>query len=42
MLSKRFLFALYYEVNGDVVTVVAILDMRMNPSKIQSLVLSRE
>lgn len=33
-LSKRFPFALYYEVNNDIITVVAILDCRQNPSAI--------
>ncbi len=30
-LSKRFPFAIYYEIKIDVVTVVAILDCRQNP-----------
>lgn len=33
-LSKRFPFAIYYEVDSDVITVVAILDCRQNPSAI--------
>jgi plasmid stabilization system protein ParE len=35
-LSKRFPFAIYYEVNDDVVTVVAILDCRQNPGTIRT------
>jgi hypothetical protein len=30
-LSKRFPFAIYYRVDGDVATVVAVLDARRNP-----------
>lgn len=32
MLTKRFPFAIYYEVHDDVVTVVAVLDARRDPS----------
>ena len=32
MLAKRFPFAVYYERQGDAVTVVAVLDARRNPS----------
>lgn len=32
-LSKRFPFAIYYEVKDDVITVVAVLDCRQDPSK---------
>ncbi len=31
-LSKRFPFAIYYNVNGDIVRVHAVLDCRRNPS----------
>lgn len=31
MLSKRFPFAIYYEVEEDVVSVYAILDLRRDP-----------
>ena len=31
MLSKRFLFGIYYEVEADVVYVYAILDLRRDP-----------
>lgn len=34
-LSKRFPFAIYYEIKKDIVRVVAILDMRRNPSWIR-------
>ena len=40
-LSKRFPFAIYYNLIDEVVSVVAILDMRMHPSKIRSMVLDR-
>ena len=33
-LSKRFPFAIYYDVQGDVATVVAVLDCRQNPASI--------
>ncbi|WP_347274163.1 type II toxin-antitoxin system RelE/ParE family toxin [Candidatus Kuenenia sp.] len=36
MFSKRFPFAIYYEIDKDIVEVVAILDMRRNQSLIQS------
>ncbi len=36
MLSKRFPFAIYYEIDKDIVEVVAILDMRRNPSLIRN------
>jgi hypothetical protein len=32
MLSKRFPFAIYYQQDGDVVRVYAVLDCRNNPS----------
>jgi plasmid stabilization system protein ParE len=32
MLSKRFPYAIYYDVNGDTASVVAILPMRRNPA----------
>ena len=33
--SKRFPFAIYYEVEDDIVKVIAALDMRRNPSWIR-------
>jgi plasmid stabilization system protein ParE len=33
-LSRRFPFAIYYEVRGDTATVVAVLDCRQNPASI--------
>ncbi len=35
MLSKRFPFAIYYDINDDIVFVVAILDMRRDPALIR-------
>ena len=34
MLAKRFPFAVYYDLQGDSVTVVAVLDCRQNPASI--------
>jgi len=42
MLSKRFPFCIYYEIEDDIGVVVAILDMRMNPESIRSILQSRE
>ncbi len=36
MFSKRFPFAIYYEIEKDIVEVVAILDMRRSPSLIRN------
>ncbi|MDP2828804.1 MAG: type II toxin-antitoxin system RelE/ParE family toxin [Sulfuricellaceae bacterium] len=33
-LAKRFPFAIYYDLQGDSVTVVAVLDCRQNPASI--------
>jgi hypothetical protein len=41
MLSKRFPFAIYYEVIGNTSRVVAVLDMRRDPGSIQKSVLDR-
>ena len=35
-LSKRFPFALYYEVIDGIITVVAVLDCRQNPGAIKA------
>jgi hypothetical protein len=35
MLSKRFPFAIYYEIREDIVIVVAVLDMRREPAWIR-------
>lgn len=34
MLAKRFPFAIYYDLQEDLVTVVAVLDCRQNPASI--------
>ncbi|MCC7220377.1 MAG: type II toxin-antitoxin system RelE/ParE family toxin [Candidatus Contendobacter sp.] len=34
MLARRFPFAIYYELRGDVASVVAVLDCRQNPASI--------
>ena len=35
MLAKRFPFAIYYKMDGDIIKVIAVLDMRRNPSWIR-------
>jgi hypothetical protein len=42
MLSKRFPFGLYYEVEGETAYVYAILDMRQNPLGLQSELQTRK
>lgn len=34
MLARRFPFAIYYDLQGDSATVVAVLDCRQNPASI--------
>jgi len=41
MLAKRFPYALYYKVNGELVDVVAILDCRRNPGGISRTLANR-
>lgn len=41
MLSKRFPFGIYYEVEGDVIYVYAILDMRRDPLWIRNRLRNR-
>jgi hypothetical protein len=36
LLSKRFPFAIYYQIQGDVIRVYAILDCRRNPAWIRN------
>lgn len=36
MLAKRFPFAVYYAVDGEIVTVIAVLDCRQNPASIKA------
>lgn len=42
LLSKRFPFAIYYDITNDVGRVGAILDMRSNPASIQEELVQRE
>jgi len=42
MFSKRFPYALYYDVSGDVASVVAVLPIRRNPVWIESKMGDRE
>ena len=37
LLSKKFPFAVYYDINNSIVEVVAILDMRRNPTSIKQI-----
>lgn len=41
-LAKRFPFAIYYQLGGDVVTVVAVLDCRQNPAKADRMLSRRK
>jgi hypothetical protein len=41
MLSKRFPYAIYYDVNGDVASVVAVLPMRRDPLWIEEKMIGR-
>lgn len=41
MPASRFPYSIYYEIKRSVVIIMAILDMRQNPSKSQSKLLSR-
>lgn len=40
-LSKRFPFAIYYEVNSNNVFVIAVLDMRRDPAQTQKTLTKR-
>lgn len=41
LLSKRFLYGIYYEINDDVVIIVAVLDLRQNPRNIALFISNR-
>lgn len=41
MLSKRFPFAVYYDIDDQIARVIAILDMRMNPDTIRKILRNR-
>lgn len=41
MLSKRFPFAIYYDIESDSARIVAILDMRINPNTISGILQTR-
>lgn len=41
LISKRFPYAIYYEIEEERVVVLAILDMRQNPNTIRKLVSER-
>ena len=42
LLSKRFPYGIYYEVDKDTVIVVAVLDLRQNPKNIEHFLENRE
>jgi hypothetical protein len=41
LLSKRFPYGIYYELQDEIVIIIAILDLRQNPKNISSFVLNR-
>lgn len=41
MFAKRFPYAIYYDFDGETVTVVAVLAMRRNPVLIRDMLLGR-
>ncbi|OCL92922.1 hypothetical protein [Arcobacter porcinus] len=41
LLSKRFPYGIYYEVDKDIVIVVAVLDLRQNPKNIENFLENR-
>jgi hypothetical protein len=41
MLSKRFPYAIYYEMKDEIVYIVAVLPMRRNPAWIKSQLTER-
>lgn len=42
LLSKRFPFAVYYEIEEDFVRVIAVLDMRSNPAWTRKVLRNRK
>lgn len=42
LLSKRFPYSIYYDVADNVVMIVAVLDMRMEPSNLSDIVSRRQ
>lgn len=42
MLSKRFPFSIYYDIQSELVRIVAVLDMRMNPNTIFDILRQRK
>lgn len=41
LLSKRFPYGIYYEINEEVVIIVAVLDLRQNPKNIELFISNR-
>jgi hypothetical protein len=41
LLSKRFPYSIYYDVINEVVIILAVLDMRMEPSNLREIVSRR-
>jgi len=42
LLSKRFPYAVYYEINDNTVIVIAVLDLRQDPKNIENFLENRE
>ena len=42
LLSKRFPYGIYYEINNDTIIIVAVLDLRQNPKNIEYFLEKRE
>lgn len=42
LLSKRFPYGIYYELQNDIVIIIAILDLRQNPKNISSFISNRD
>ena len=41
-LAKRFPYAIYYQLDGELVTVVAVLDCRRNPTRLRNTLQERQ
>ena len=41
LLSKRFPYGIYYEINDDVLMIVTVLDLRQNPKNIALFISNR-
>ncbi len=41
LLSKRFPYGIYYDIEGSIVVIIAVLDLRQNPKNIDKFLLGR-